>query len=153
MHRIEYISIVVINTRCIEQKIKCMAPFGKNRTSLQLYSSHFLTLFLLRPPGVLVPVLPGSKNFDNSIRPPLQNSYMYKESKQSFRYNSAFLINNATLQERVSISLRYMVNLANPGLLLGLRYPGPDCPQSPVYSICAILSAGQYMYYFMIISV
>uniref|UniRef100_A0A4W5PBX3 Uncharacterized protein n=1 Tax=Hucho hucho TaxID=62062 RepID=A0A4W5PBX3_9TELE len=49
---------------------------------------------------VLVPVLPGSKNFDNSIRPPLQNSYMYKESKQSFRYNSAFLINNATLQER-----------------------------------------------------
>ncbi|KAM9570509.1 uncharacterized protein ACWYII_043414 isoform 4-T5 [Salvelinus alpinus] len=50
--------------------------------------------------GVLVPVLPGSKNFDNSIRPPLQNSYMYKESKQSFRYNSAFLINNATLQER-----------------------------------------------------
>ncbi|XP_064785309.1 uncharacterized protein LOC135508980 isoform X3 [Oncorhynchus masou masou] len=50
--------------------------------------------------GVLVPVLPGSKKFDNSIRPPLQNSYMYKESKQSFRYNSAFLINNATLQER-----------------------------------------------------
>nr|XP_029523228.1 uncharacterized protein LOC115133927 isoform X6 [Oncorhynchus nerka] len=50
--------------------------------------------------GVLVPVLPGSKNFENSIRPPLQNSYMYKESKQSFRYNSAFLINNATLQER-----------------------------------------------------
>uniref|UniRef100_A0A8C7G7R5 DUF3715 domain-containing protein n=1 Tax=Oncorhynchus kisutch TaxID=8019 RepID=A0A8C7G7R5_ONCKI len=77
-----------------------MAPFGKNRTSLQLHSSHFLTLFLLQPPGVLVPVLPGSKKFDNSIRPPLQNSYMYKESKQSFRYNSAFLINNATLQER-----------------------------------------------------
>ncbi|XP_041692849.2 uncharacterized protein LOC121531610 isoform X1 [Coregonus clupeaformis] len=50
--------------------------------------------------GVLVPVLPGSKNFDKSIRPPLQNSYMYKESKQSFRYNSAFLINNDTLQER-----------------------------------------------------
>ncbi|XP_071008924.1 uncharacterized protein [Oncorhynchus clarkii lewisi] len=50
--------------------------------------------------GVLLPVLPGSESFDNSILPPLQNMYMYEESKQSFRYNSAFLIKNTTLQER-----------------------------------------------------
>nr|XP_029490825.1 uncharacterized protein LOC115109709 isoform X4 [Oncorhynchus nerka] len=50
--------------------------------------------------GVLLPVLPGSEPFDNSILPPLQNMYMYEESKQSFRYNSAFLIKNTTLQER-----------------------------------------------------
>ncbi|XP_055795409.1 uncharacterized protein LOC129866654 isoform X3 [Salvelinus fontinalis] len=50
--------------------------------------------------GVLLPVLPGSEPFDNSILPPLQNMYMYEESKQSFRYNSAFLIKNATLQDR-----------------------------------------------------
>ncbi|XP_029553074.1 uncharacterized protein LOC115152387 isoform X2 [Salmo trutta] len=50
--------------------------------------------------GVLLPVLPGSEPFDNSILPPLQNMYMYEESKQSFRYNAAFLIKNTTLQER-----------------------------------------------------
>nr|XP_046169237.1 uncharacterized protein LOC124004619 isoform X3 [Oncorhynchus gorbuscha] len=50
--------------------------------------------------GVLLPVRPGSEPFDNSILPPLQNMYMYEESKQSFRYNSAFLIKNTTLQER-----------------------------------------------------
>ncbi|XP_041746760.2 uncharacterized protein LOC121577074 isoform X2 [Coregonus clupeaformis] len=50
--------------------------------------------------GVLLPVLPGSEPFDNIILPPLQNMYMYEESKLSFRYNSAFLIKNATLQER-----------------------------------------------------
>ncbi|KAM9503641.1 uncharacterized protein ACWYII_000852 isoform 1-T1 [Salvelinus alpinus] len=50
--------------------------------------------------GVLLPVLPGSEPFDNSILPPLQNMYMYEESKQSFRYNSAFLIKNTTLQDR-----------------------------------------------------
>uniref|UniRef100_A0A3P8ZRQ2 DUF3715 domain-containing protein n=1 Tax=Esox lucius TaxID=8010 RepID=A0A3P8ZRQ2_ESOLU len=48
----------------------------------------------------LVAVLPGSENFENTILPPLQNSYMYEESKQSFRYNSAFLIRNDTLQRR-----------------------------------------------------
>ncbi|XP_014003202.2 uncharacterized protein isoform X2 [Salmo salar] len=50
--------------------------------------------------GVLLPVLPGSEPFNNSILPPLQNMYMYEESKQSFRYNAAFLIKNTTLQER-----------------------------------------------------
>ncbi|XP_019895771.3 uncharacterized protein tasor2 isoform X2 [Esox lucius] len=50
--------------------------------------------------GDLVAVLPGSENFENTILPPLQNSYMYEESKQSFRYNSAFLIRNDTLQRR-----------------------------------------------------
>ncbi|XP_036435276.1 uncharacterized protein tasor2 isoform X2 [Colossoma macropomum] len=52
--------------------------------------------------GLLEPVLPGSETFDNSILAPLQNNYLYEESKEFFTYSSAHLINNATLQKRYS---------------------------------------------------
>lgn len=52
--------------------------------------------------GLLEPVLPGSVTFESSILAPLRNSYLYEESKESFTYNSAQLINNAALQQRVS---------------------------------------------------
>uniref|UniRef100_A0A4W4H7S8 DUF3715 domain-containing protein n=1 Tax=Electrophorus electricus TaxID=8005 RepID=A0A4W4H7S8_ELEEL len=52
--------------------------------------------------GLLEPVLPGSVTFDNSILAPLQNSYLYEESKECFTYNSAYLVNNAALQRRYS---------------------------------------------------
>ncbi|KAL7884690.1 hypothetical protein AOLI_G00074600 [Acnodon oligacanthus] len=52
--------------------------------------------------GLLEPVLPGSETFDNSILAPLQNNYLYEESKGFFTYSSAHLINNATLQKRYS---------------------------------------------------
>ncbi|KAM4618401.1 protein TASOR isoform 2-T2 [Polymixia lowei] len=49
--------------------------------------------------GVLVPVSESSDIFDD-ILTPLQNAYLYEESKHSFRYKSAFLIKNDTLQEK-----------------------------------------------------
>ncbi|KAF4072526.1 hypothetical protein AMELA_G00264040 [Ameiurus melas] len=52
--------------------------------------------------GLLEPVLPGSVTFESSILAPLRNSYLYEESKESFAYNSAQLINNAALQQRYS---------------------------------------------------
>ncbi|XP_066499421.1 protein TASOR 2 isoform X2 [Hoplias malabaricus] len=57
---------------------------------------------ILAKEGLLEPVLPGSVTFDNSILAPLQNNYLYKESKECFTYSSAYLINNATLQEKYS---------------------------------------------------
>ncbi|KAK3540453.1 hypothetical protein QTP70_031004, partial [Hemibagrus guttatus] len=51
---------------------------------------------------LLEPVLPGSVTFESSILAPLHNSYLYEESKESFTYNSAQLINNAALQKRYS---------------------------------------------------
>ncbi|XP_073328236.1 uncharacterized protein tasor2 [Pagrus major] len=50
--------------------------------------------------GVLVPVSAGSDAFRNSILAPLKSAYLYEESKQSFRYKSAFLINNPELEEK-----------------------------------------------------
>ncbi|XP_041967157.1 uncharacterized protein tasor2 isoform X3 [Alosa sapidissima] len=50
--------------------------------------------------GLLEPVLPGSAIFDDSILPPLHNSYLYEESRNSFIYSSAHLINNDILQKR-----------------------------------------------------
>lgn len=50
--------------------------------------------------GLLEPVLPGSVTFDENILAPLQDNYLYKESKECFTYNSAYLINNAALQKR-----------------------------------------------------
>uniref|UniRef100_UPI003AAE60D2 uncharacterized protein tasor2 isoform X1 n=1 Tax=Centroberyx gerrardi TaxID=166262 RepID=UPI003AAE60D2 len=50
--------------------------------------------------GVLVPVPESSELFHNNILAPLQSAYLYEESKQSFRYKSAFLINNPTLEEQ-----------------------------------------------------
>ncbi|XP_076860256.1 uncharacterized protein tasor2 isoform X4 [Brachyhypopomus gauderio] len=52
--------------------------------------------------GLLEPVLPGSITFDGSILAPLQNSYLYEESRECFAYNSAYLVNNAALQRRYS---------------------------------------------------
>ncbi|MCI4380631.1 hypothetical protein PGIGA_G00242210 [Pangasianodon gigas] len=52
--------------------------------------------------GLLEPVLPGSVTFECSILAPLRNNYLYEESKESFTYNSAQLINNAALQKRYS---------------------------------------------------
>lgn len=53
-------------------------------------------------PALLEPVIPGSVTFDENILVPLQNNYLYKESKECFTYKSALLINNAALQTRVS---------------------------------------------------
>lgn len=50
--------------------------------------------------ALLEPVLPGSVTFDENILAPLQNNYLYKESKECFTYKSAHLINNAALQKR-----------------------------------------------------
>ncbi|XP_071374167.1 uro-adherence factor A [Centroberyx affinis] len=50
--------------------------------------------------GVLVPVPESSELFHNNILAPLQSAYLYEESKQSFRYKSAFLINNPALEEQ-----------------------------------------------------
>ncbi|KAL2093530.1 hypothetical protein ACEWY4_010842 [Coilia grayii] len=50
--------------------------------------------------GLLEPVLPGSATFHDRILPPLHNSYLYEESKKSFIYSSAYLINNDILQKR-----------------------------------------------------
>ncbi|XP_046889551.1 uncharacterized protein tasor2 isoform X3 [Hypomesus transpacificus] len=50
--------------------------------------------------GFLEPLVAGSEVFDKNILPPLQKSYIYEESQQSFRYTSAFLVKNTTLQKR-----------------------------------------------------
>ncbi|XP_051949846.1 uncharacterized protein tasor2 [Xyrauchen texanus] len=50
--------------------------------------------------GLLEPVLPGSVTFNKWILAPLRNNYLYKESRECFTYNSAYLINNSDLQKR-----------------------------------------------------
>lgn len=55
--------------------------------------------------GVLIPVPDSSDIFKNSILAPLQRAYLYDESKQFFRYKSAVLVKNPTLEEKVSLSL------------------------------------------------
>ncbi|KAI7797992.1 putative protein FAM208B [Triplophysa rosa] len=50
--------------------------------------------------ALLEPVLPGSVTFNENILAPLQNNYLYKESKECFTYKSAILIKNAALQKR-----------------------------------------------------
>ncbi|KAM8751226.1 uncharacterized protein tasor2 isoform 2-T2 [Acanthopagrus schlegelii] len=50
--------------------------------------------------GVLVAVSAGSDAFQNNILAPLRSAYLYEESKQSFRYKSAFLIKNPELEEK-----------------------------------------------------
>lgn len=50
--------------------------------------------------GLMELVLPGSTAFDDDILPPLHNSYLYDDSRKSFLYSSARLINNAALQTR-----------------------------------------------------
>ncbi|XP_029909583.1 uncharacterized protein tasor2 isoform X2 [Myripristis murdjan] len=50
--------------------------------------------------GVLEPVSETSDLFHNSVLAPLRSAYLYEESKQSFRYKSAFLINNPKLEEQ-----------------------------------------------------
>ncbi|KAI5610389.1 protein FAM208B isoform X2, partial [Silurus asotus] len=52
--------------------------------------------------GLLEPVLSGSVTFENSILAPLRNNYLCEESKESFTYNSALLVNNPDLQKRYS---------------------------------------------------
>ena len=34
---------------------------------------------------------------------PLQKAFLYEESKEAFKYTSAFLFNNSILQEKVSV--------------------------------------------------
>lgn len=55
--------------------------------------------------GVLIPVPDSSDIFKNNILAPLQRAYLYDESKQCFRYKSAVLVKNPTLEEKVSLSL------------------------------------------------
>ncbi|XP_031138385.1 uncharacterized protein tasor2 isoform X2 [Sander lucioperca] len=50
--------------------------------------------------GVLVPVSESSGVFQNNILAPLKSAYLYEESKQSFRYTSAVLVNNPALEEK-----------------------------------------------------
>uniref|UniRef100_A0A668ARB4 Uncharacterized protein n=1 Tax=Myripristis murdjan TaxID=586833 RepID=A0A668ARB4_9TELE len=50
--------------------------------------------------SVLEPVSETSDLFHNSVLAPLRSAYLYEESKQSFRYKSAFLINNPKLEEQ-----------------------------------------------------
>ncbi|KAG7523401.1 hypothetical protein JOB18_045886 [Solea senegalensis] len=50
--------------------------------------------------GVLLPVRDTSDIFENSILAPIQSAYLYEESRQSFRYKSAVLIENAVLEEK-----------------------------------------------------
>uniref|UniRef100_A0A669DFT3 Uncharacterized protein n=1 Tax=Oreochromis niloticus TaxID=8128 RepID=A0A669DFT3_ORENI len=51
-------------------------------------------------PRVLIPVPDSSDIFKNSILAPLQRAYLYDESKQFFRYKSAVLVKNPTLEEK-----------------------------------------------------
>ncbi|XP_053359520.1 uncharacterized protein tasor2 isoform X1 [Clarias gariepinus] len=50
--------------------------------------------------GLLEPLVSGSVTFESSILAPLRNNYLYEESKESFTYSSAQLINNPALQKR-----------------------------------------------------
>ncbi|XP_032380523.1 uncharacterized protein tasor2 isoform X2 [Etheostoma spectabile] len=50
--------------------------------------------------GVLVTVSESSGIFQNNILAPLKSAYLYEESKQSFRYKSAVLLNNPALEEK-----------------------------------------------------
>uniref|UniRef100_UPI0037E81E95 protein TASOR 2 isoform X2 n=1 Tax=Semicossyphus pulcher TaxID=241346 RepID=UPI0037E81E95 len=50
--------------------------------------------------GDLVPVPENSEAFHNNILAPLKSAYLYEESKQSFRYKSAFLVKNPALEEK-----------------------------------------------------
>uniref|UniRef100_A0A8C9ZFP0 DUF3715 domain-containing protein n=1 Tax=Sander lucioperca TaxID=283035 RepID=A0A8C9ZFP0_SANLU len=50
--------------------------------------------------SVLVPVSESSGVFQNNILAPLKSAYLYEESKQSFRYTSAVLVNNPALEEK-----------------------------------------------------
>ena len=68
----------------------------------QTNSNNSNSIHFFLSPGLLEPVLPGSAIFDDSILPPLYNSYLYEESRKSFIYSSAHLINNDILQKRVS---------------------------------------------------
>ncbi|KAJ8411254.1 hypothetical protein AAFF_G00172600 [Aldrovandia affinis] len=49
--------------------------------------------------GLLEPMLLDSRMFQHSILPVLQNSYMYTESGNCFRYSDAHMVNSATLEE------------------------------------------------------
>ncbi|KAK2842486.1 hypothetical protein Q5P01_012686 [Channa striata] len=50
--------------------------------------------------GVLSAVSDTSDVFKNSILAPLQNAYLYDESRQSFKYRSAALVKNPALEEK-----------------------------------------------------
>lgn len=53
--------------------------------------------------GGLIPVPDSSDVFKNSILAPLQSAYLYDESRQFFRYKSAVLVKNPTLERKVSL--------------------------------------------------
>ncbi|KAG7281032.1 hypothetical protein CRUP_016664 [Coryphaenoides rupestris] len=52
--------------------------------------------------GFATALIPVSKSSDvfSKVLAPLQNAYLYNESKEAFRYTSAFLFNNPALQEK-----------------------------------------------------
>eukprot|EP00066_Takifugu_rubripes_P016555 XP_011605821.1 PREDICTED: protein FAM208B isoform X2 [Takifugu rubripes] len=50
--------------------------------------------------GVLVPLATKSDTFLSDVLAPLESSYLYEESKQSFRYTSAVLIKNAEQEKK-----------------------------------------------------
>ncbi|XP_041795719.1 uncharacterized protein tasor2 isoform X2 [Chelmon rostratus] len=50
--------------------------------------------------GVFVPVSATSDAFENTVLAPLKSAYLYEESKQFFRYESAALINNQALEKK-----------------------------------------------------
>lgn len=49
-----------------------------------------------------MPVSATSDAFENTVLAPLKSAYLYEESKQFFRYESAALINNQALEKKVS---------------------------------------------------
>ncbi|XP_030586391.1 uncharacterized protein tasor2 isoform X2 [Archocentrus centrarchus] len=50
--------------------------------------------------GGLIPVPDSSDVFKNSVLAPLQSAYLYDESRQFFRYKSAVLVKNPTLERK-----------------------------------------------------
>nr|XP_040019568.1 uncharacterized protein tasor2 isoform X4 [Gasterosteus aculeatus aculeatus] len=50
--------------------------------------------------GVLIPASERTGIFQSSILTTLKSAYLYEESKQSFRYTSAVLVENPTLEEK-----------------------------------------------------
>ena len=72
------------------QVSSCSCP-GSNLMNVFLhFSGHFL------------PVPESSKDF-HSLLTLLESAYLFEESKHSFKYTTAFLLKNSTLEEKVSV--------------------------------------------------
>lgn len=51
-----------------------------------------------------MPLATKSDTFLSDVLAPLESSYLYEESKQSFRYTSAVLIKNAEQEKKVGLT-------------------------------------------------